>query len=294
MSEEKYLSLREIMSEVTIRDLLLFICLFIFSIGQNWNNIFLFLFPIITFGFALFFRLIGTNKDRLYAKENLILYNPMGSEKRHANRLSFCSLLLLIFLFWFGAESIYHPQLVNNYFPYFVSFFIFIYTFGYFWIFIDLWKFAAIKVVSLEGEMENLEFSESILDTQNLISFLNLKKFQVIAIMSLVIFLIMNILNILLTVFNLIPSMPMIVISLPGTGIEGSQAIILSSISYIILILPPIYAILSLSLIYKNITSFSKENLYNIVENFPGEIQNNIIENLKSINKKLINSQKME
>jgi hypothetical protein len=88
--------------------------------------------------------------------------------------------------------------------------------------------------------------------------------------------------------------MPMIVISLPGTGIEGSQAIILSSISYIILILPPIYAILSLSLIYKNITSFSKENLYNIVENFPGEIQNNIIENLKSINKKLINSQKME
>ncbi|MEJ2279497.1 MAG: hypothetical protein P8Y70_17405 [Candidatus Lokiarchaeota archaeon] len=81
MSEDNYLSVREIFNEALIRDVILFVSLFIFSITQNWDNIFLFIFPLISFGFALFFRILSTNKWRLFIKENMMIYNPMGSEK---------------------------------------------------------------------------------------------------------------------------------------------------------------------------------------------------------------------
>lgn len=287
MSEDNYLSVREIFNEALIRDVILFVSLFIFSITQNWDNIFLFIFPLISFGFALFFRILSTNKWRLFIKENMMIYNPMGSEKKHANRFNFCALLLLILLFWYGAESIYHPQLVDNYFPYFVLFFTFIYTFGYFWIFIDLWKFSGVKVKFKKTDNKIDEKINAYYDTNILISYLSLQKYKIIAILSLIIFLIMNIYNLFSTILHLIPNFFKFQIYLPGTGIEGSLPIIMNFFTYIILILPPLFTIISLYYIYRKITLFSREKLDHSLSNLPNELQEEIIQNLTSINEKI-------
>ncbi|TFF88691.1 MAG: hypothetical protein EU550_00810 [Promethearchaeota archaeon] len=286
MSEENYLTIRQIFNETLIRDVILFISLFIFCIAQNWNNILLFVFPLISFGFALFFRIIGTNKWRIFSKENLLLYNPIGSEKRHANRFRFISIFLLILIFWYGAESLYHPQLVDNYFPFFVLFFIFAYSFGFFWIFIDLWKFSGIKLIDEEKEIFE-ESSDIINKNGTLLSYLNLNAYKYISIINLFLFFLMNILNIIFNVFNLIHFVPEFYISLPGTGIEGSLPINVSFVLYVILIFPPISTIITLFYVYRSINYFSREDLNKSIEHLPIEIQKQVFENLQLLNKKL-------
>ncbi|MEJ2250908.1 MAG: hypothetical protein P8Y97_14805 [Candidatus Lokiarchaeota archaeon] len=287
MSEDNYLSVREIFNEALIRDVILFVSLIIFSITQYWDTIFRFIFPLINFGFAMFFRILSTNKWRLFTKENMMIYNPMGSEKKHADRLNFCALLLLILLFWYGAESIYHPQLVDNYFPYFVLFFTFTYTFGYFWIFIDLWKFSGVKVKFKKLDAEIDGSVDVSYDTDILISYLSLQKYKIIAILSLIIFLIMNIYNLFSTILHFIPNFFNIPIYLPGTGIEGSLPIIMNFFTYVILILPPLFTIISLYYIYRKIALFSREELDHSLSDLPHELQEEIIENLTSINEKI-------
>ncbi|MFX0139786.1 MAG: hypothetical protein ACFFDN_39465 [Candidatus Hodarchaeota archaeon] len=122
------LNLRNIYSESLIRDILLFFFLFIIVISQNWNDILLLLFPLISFGFSVFFKVIANIKENSGITHDYIIYNPLGYEKKHANRLIFCALLQLILLFWFGAESFYHPQLIDNYYLYFVAFLVFFYS----------------------------------------------------------------------------------------------------------------------------------------------------------------------
>ena len=116
MSEENYLTLRDFLNESLIMDLVLFLLLFILIVSQEWSNILLTIFPIITFGFSLFFQIIGTNKWRTQYKHSPIVYNPLGAEKKHATRLGFITVILMTLIFWLGAESLYHPQLIDNYY----------------------------------------------------------------------------------------------------------------------------------------------------------------------------------
>ena len=140
MSEEKDLSVRDLLNEHIVRDLILFLLLFFLVMNQEWENVLLLIFPLVSFSFSFVFSIINANKWRTEFESSHLIYNPLGSEKRISERLQFCTLAQLILLFWIGAESFYRPQLMDDYYFYFISVFVFLYTFGFFWMFLDMWK----------------------------------------------------------------------------------------------------------------------------------------------------------
>jgi hypothetical protein len=273
-SEGQFLKLSEILSETILRDVIIFVTLYLFILAQSWNNIFLLLFPIVSIGFSFFFRIINTNKFRLSLKiEGVqITYNPLGLEKKHANRLNFTSIFQLILLFWIGAESFYHPQLLDAYGLFFNLAFIFFFTFGFFWIMTDIWKYAKITI-----ELED----------ENLISLLGWRKFKLVAIINLINFVLINLLNLTFTIF--IENNTILSLNLPGTGIESSLPLRLSIVPFITIWTSPTITIISLFIVYKclNSISLSSSDLSNSLNRIPREQRNLIIENFKKINKKL-------
>ena len=241
--------------------------------------------------------MVSQNKWRTEFDDKSVIYSPFGLEKKHANRLLFCSLILLMLLFWFGAESLYHPQLIDNYTFYFIIIFVFVYTFGFYWIFIDLWKYSRIEVILQDANLVNIKdratFGKNI---DKMISFLKIQYFKEISVISFIIFLTINSVNILMSLLASNISIPFYQtrISLPGTGIESSEPLIVSIFIYGFLVIPPVVAFIFLVSIYKNINSFSKERLDTILNPLPKDIQIKVIENLKTLNKKFREELKIE
>ena len=286
--EDHYLSLKDLISESLLRDLTLFTFLFLLIIAQAWDNIFLLLFPMVTFAFSLFFRFISTNKKRTEFQNSPIVYNPLGLERKHANRFFFSSLFQLILIFWLGAESLYNPHIVEGYYSYFTGIFIFSYTFGFFWIFIDIWKYTKIEIIKSAIEDRILQPNDSQFsdDISNLISFLKFRDYRIISTGTFVVFIILNILNIMSIIFVNINSSLGIPFNLPGTGSSGSEAIKLSFTFYLFLIISPILTTFLLIQNYKDINNFSREKLNKIIAPLPRNIQIKIIENFKTLNNK--------
>ena len=281
MSEKKtkqeFLLLRELLNESLLRDLIIFVIFYLFILAQSWKNIFLLLFPVITYTFSLFFRLINTNKWRLSIYDNTITYNPLGLEKKHANRLFFTTALQLILLFWIGGESYYHPQLIQTYDFFFNIIFNFIYTFGFYWILIDIWKYSKITIET----RSNIEGNSGIL-----VNHLNLKNFKIIYLLNLGTFFLLNILNLSIVILTEINGFLGIMYLLPGTGIESSMPLKISASSFLNIVFSPLIAILLFYLIYKKISSMNPSELIEKLQLLPESEQNNIIETLKNINHK--------
>lgn len=282
MSENNYLSLKDILNEGLVRDLIIFVFLYVLVISQEWSNWLLPIFPLVSFAFSLFFKVIASNKWRTEFNPNVLIYNPLGSEKKNADRLLFCSLLQLILLFWIGAESFYHPQLIDNYALFFLSVFCFLYTFGFFWLFTDIWRHARTQVI-----FNDLKYEEAKLNQKNLdkvLANLKIKRFKLISIVNLIIFLTLNALNILLVLLqSLLPAFAFDY-PLPGTGIEDSAPIQLHYLIYVILIASPALAIMFLALAYRDISAFNESKLTEILAGLPRQIQIKITENLKTLN----------
>ena len=292
MSTKKKLQFKDFISESIVRDLILFSFLFMLVIAQNWDNIFLLLFPLITFIFALFFKIIDTIRQKSQIENSYIIYNPLGSEKISSHRLHFSALIQLIFLFWFGAESLYHPQLIDDYHIYFISIFIFFYTFGFFSVFIDLWKYSKMQIIA--ERLENKDSNKNNNDLDNVISFLKVKSFKIISIINLLVFIILNILNILFAFLITINLMPAFKYNLPGTGFENSEPINLSFLIYIIIFLPPSISIGFLFINYRDITNFNREKLNKILSSLPKDAQNKIMDNLVLLNENFKNKLRLE
>ncbi|GAH35574.1 unnamed protein product, partial [marine sediment metagenome] len=250
-----YLSIKDLINETLVRDLIIFSFLFLLVITQVWEDISLLLYPLITFAFSIFFRIVNTNKWRTEFEERPIIYNPIGLEKKHANRLFFSALFQLILLFWIGAESLYNPHIVDQYFPYFNGLFIFLYTFGFFWIFIDLWKYSKVEIILSRITKENPKTYDSI------VSFLKIKNFRLIALINLFVFITLNILNSILIITSNQDPLFRIQLNLPGTGSGGSDPMTTSSLIYFILLISPFFAVISLILTYRDVNNFSKEEL---------------------------------
>ena len=227
--------------------------------------------------FSLFFRLINANKWRLSIYDNKITYNPLGLEKKHANRLIFTTILQLILLFWIGGESYYHPQLIQTYNFFFNIIFNFIYTFGFYWILIDIWKYSKITIKTRRIIEEKSEI---------LVNGLDLKNFKLIYVINLVTFILLNILNLVIVTLTEINGFLGIMYILPGTGIESSLPLEISLSSLLIVVVSPLMAILLFYLIYKNISSINPSDLIDKLQSLPESKQNNIIETLKNINQK--------
>ena len=276
-TKQEFLLLRELLNESLLRDLIIFVIFFLFILAQSWKNIFLLLFPVITYTFSLFFRLINANKWRLSFYDNTITYNPLGLEKKHANRLIFTALLQLILLFWIGGESYYHPQLIQTYDLFFNILFNFIYTFGFYWILIDIWKYAKITI-KISGNIEE--------DSGILVKHLNFKSLKLIYLGNLGTFIFLNVLNLLIVISIEINGFFGILYILPGTGIESSLPLKISVSSFLIIVISPLIAILLLYLIYKKISNINPSELIEKLQLLPESKQNNIIETLKNINQK--------
>ncbi len=276
-TKEEFLPLRKLLNESLLRDLIIFVVFYLFILAQSWKNIFLLLFPVITYTFSLFFRLINANKWRLSFYDNTITYNPLGLEKKHANRLIFTALLQLILLFWIGGESYYHPQLIQTYDIFFNILFNFIYTFGFYWILIDIWKYAKITI-KISGNIEG--------DSGISINRLNLKNFKLYYLVNLGTFILLNILNLLIVISTEINGFLGIMYILPGTGIESSLPLKISVSSFLIIVISPLIAILLFYLIYKKISNINPSELIEKLQLLPESEQNNVIETLKNINQK--------
>ncbi|MHA1671379.1 MAG: hypothetical protein ACTSV5_12495 [Promethearchaeota archaeon] len=277
-TNDEYLPLKDILNENLLRDLIIFVILFLFILTQSWNDLFFLIFPIILYVMSMVFRIINTNKWRIYLANGMIIYNPLGSEKKHADRLYFSSILLLILLFWIGSESIYHPQLIDDYNFYFNILIILIFTFGFYWILIDIWKNAKIEIFSKEEQDQNIN---------KVLSSLGREKAIQISILNLIIFIISNGVNVLVAVlinFNFISG---ISYYLPGTGIEGSLPFKISIFHLFFMILSPCLTVLFLFLIHHNIQDFDIDILNETIQSLPEIKRNEILQNLTFINKKL-------
>ncbi len=282
-TEKPYLLLREIFNEILLRDIILFTILFLFTLAQSWETIILFLFPIISFAYSLIFRIINTNKWRMNSESIPLIYNPIGVEKRHANRLEFCALLQLILLFWIGAESLYHPQLIDDYTIYFNILYFFVYSFGFYWIMIDIWKYSKFGIILKKNDPE-YEKSQSEGEINKVINFLKFEKFKRISIVNLIVFLAANVLNTLFALaiqYNAISGIPFL---LPGTGIESSEPLQITLILLIIIVVSPLLTSIFLLLIYKDVNNFSLENLNATIADLPDSLKRQILENIKNLN----------
>jgi len=276
-NKQEFLLLRELLNESLLRDLIIFVIFYLFILAQSWKNIFLLLFPVITYTFSLFFRLINANKWRLSIYDNTIAYNPLGLEKKHANRLIFTAVLQLILLFWIGGESYYHPQLIQTYDFFFNIIFNFIYTFGFYWILIDIWKYSKITIKTRDNVEENSGIP---------VNHLNLKYFKLIYLINLGTFIFLNILNLGIVILTEINGLLGIMYILPGTGIESSLPLKISVSSFLIIVISPLIAILLFYLIYKNISCINPSELIEKLQLLPDSKKNNVIETLKNINHK--------
>ena len=286
-SDENYLLLRELLKEPFFRDLFVFIILYLFVLSQSWDNLFLLLFPIITFAYSIFFRIIDTNKWRTTSNSTEIIYNPIGLEKKHANRLFFTAIFQLILLFWIGAESYYHPQLIQSYELFFNVIFNFLYAFGFYWILTDVWNHSKIKIRLRKNILSTQAQNNTLLKSslEKVISHLKLKSFKVVNFVNLSTFIILNVLNISFTLF-IDKTFSRFSYYLPGTGIEGSLPLNLSIISFLIVVISPLVASFLLIFIYKDLNNINHTDFENLLKNLSEENRINIIQNLTKINKK--------
>lgn len=275
------LRLRDILNEQILRDVFLFILFYLLLLTQGWDTLFLLLFPIITFSFALFFRIIATNKKQGRDEENLISYNPLGAENRYADRLVFISIIQLILLFWLGAESLYHPQLIDDFELYFNLSYFLIYSFGFFWVFLGIWNYCRIVIYISSLKEDKNGFKEI------LVSELGFNKIKDISYLNIAVFVILNCLNIIFVIlidFNTNFGFPH---NLPGTGIEASEPLHLPYIVWGILLIFPVISVIFLRSIYKDVTTFSEQDFRSRISDIPEEIQSQIIRSMKNVNKKL-------
>jgi len=270
-----YLSLKDIISEGLLRDLILFTFLFLLILTQGWENILLLLFPLFTFTFSLFFRILSCNKMKTEFKNSIIVYNPLDLKRKSANRLFYCTLFQLILIFWIGGESLYNPHIVQNYFSFFLGFLVFLYTFSFFWIFIDSWKYTNIEISDDRSNSNSISSYSK--DEKKIISYLTLQNIKLVAYISFLIFISVNILNIL-TLY--IPNYSIVGLQVI---LPGSQILTISYFFFGFLFISPTITTFFLIKNYRIINKINKKKLDNILESLPRNVQIKITENLKAL-----------
>ena len=288
MSEENYLTLRKLLNESLLMEIILFFLLFLLILTQEWSSILLLILPLISFGFSLSLEMIGVNKWRLQSKDSPIRYNPLGSERKMSSRLFYTSIIQLILLFWLGAESIYRPQMISFYSLLFISLYIFTYSFGYYWIFIDLWKYAKISIIFNQNDLHgnNINIKSIKKEYHQVINDLKLKNFKKISIGSLIVFLSLNLINFSFILMQLGGTTIGISYILPGTGIESSGPITIPLFIFVVIIVSPFSAFIFLMFSYKDINNINTKTMSKIIAPLPENVQLIINKNLKFLNKK--------
>ena len=121
-----------------------------------------------------------------------------------------------------------------------------------------------------------------------------MKTFKKISIINFLIFIFLNIFNLLFVFLIINGFIPGIEYTLPGTGIEDSDPVLLPHIIYAVIAVPPLVSIYFLLLIYKDINAINNKKLNELLQEFPKNIQIKVIENLKAINDNIKRSLRLE
>ncbi len=289
MTDDNYFPLRKFFNEGLLKDLALFSLIFLLVLSQEGQDLLLIVFPLVTFIISLFFRFVGTNKTKLgQSSEIKITYRPLGSELQNANRLFYCTMIQLILLFWIGAESLYRPQLLEPFSLVFMGVYIFAYSFGFYWIFIDLWKCANITLYTKNAIRTNQETSlkEKGSEVKIFLKTLKVKMFRFMTLGTLLIFCFLNLLNLVFILISIGGNSLGLKISLPGTTAGISSSLIVPYSAIVCLIVSPLVTTIVLISIYKDISAISDDKLNEIISPFPELIQEEIRQKLQSIQNK--------
>jgi hypothetical protein len=212
-------------------------------------------------------------------KNSFIIYNPLGLERKSANRFFYCTLFQLILIFWIGGESLYNSHIVQNYYIFFSMLLVFFYTFSFFWIFIDSWKYTKLEIVTERSKgKSNITLSK---DVKKIISYLTLHNIRLIAYITFFIFIFLNIVN-MITLY---------ITNYSNTGVQvilpGAQILTISYFIFGYLTISPAITIFILIKNYRIINKINKKKLDKIIEPLPRNVQIKITENLKALKIKI-------
>jgi len=280
-------SIKLLLQRNTILKSILFLIGLFLTLVQNWVDPILIICPIVSFGFALFFQIIESNKHNTEIKDSFIYYEPIGEEGKNSNVLSIFSYLQIFLIFIMGLDSLLHPQLIDNFFLFFLIPLFFSYELGFFLLLLRVMNNSKIKI-DLENINSQLENDLNNNDEKNLmegmLSFLSVKSFKKYSLYNLALFFLSLIFTMafsFLTFFDLTPGIPFY---LPGTGIEGSNPVNISWMLYVGIFTPPIYTIWFLFQIFKKIVNFSNESLNNIKKNIIDDSKKSVLLKILNLN----------
>ncbi|MFX0072002.1 MAG: hypothetical protein ACFFAO_13010, partial [Candidatus Hermodarchaeota archaeon] len=151
-------------------------------------------------------------------------------------------------------------------------------------------KYSKIELIGNEiNDNKSQNNLETVKNYDKVISFLKMKSFKMISIINFLVFITLNLFNLIFAFLIISEILPGIKYSLPGTGIEGSEPIAISHFTYFLIIISPTMATLFLIHIYKDINKIDYDQFNKILATLPKPVQKNILENLILLNKKFRN-----
>jgi hypothetical protein len=167
-----------VVSKPFLIELLAFFPVYILNIYLLWPQINLLLFPLILFGFALFFIGLSVGKEQIKIPPAPITVNPFGNELLLSKIFLGGSIILNVVLSLLAADSLKYPQLVNNYGLFFLIPIIIIYHTTWYWI---PWNVFFSSFLKIEKNIQNkgmLTENNSINDVNDKLNSTNFKKYR--------------------------------------------------------------------------------------------------------------------
>ncbi|MBD3350611.1 MAG: hypothetical protein GF364_03900 [Candidatus Lokiarchaeota archaeon] len=226
-----------------LREIIVFVAFYIFILLQKWDSLVFISIPLISFGFLCFFnvlRILGTLSE---FKDKVVKYRPFGNLKVISDRIYFCMSLELIIVFVIGAESLYHPQLIDNHFVFYVLILISIYIFTMYYVLHDIGMYSKLELLINEAEIvedtnKHHQTGDDISSKAKLLSYLKLdqfRRFYKFITLSFIIIESIWVLFWILSYFDLLN----ITLSLPGSSLMEGSPISTSFVIYVIIGLIP-------------------------------------------------------
>ncbi len=266
-------------------DVLFFTVSILLLLSLSLGTILLLIFPFITFGFAFTIRL-GTNKLHQDYSKNFYPVFHKKLLKTIGTKFSYVTIITIIFTYWISLDSFVFPQLILNHSFFFVIIFMFVFSFPFYWIFAEIWKhynfndiFEGIEIDYIPQDNHKTVIGQ--LDL--LLSILKLNKIRKIYLINSLLYVVINIINVLLSIFTFINIVPGITIILAGTGFESSPPISLPYSSIIAAIVIPLAAITSLVNLKKKVREVSKQKITECINEIPKEIQTKLVDNINRL-----------
>jgi len=280
--------------------LIIIFLIIVLILSENWTNFIIFLFPLISFGFMIYFDTIRILNKEMYSKSFLRL-QPLGDYTNISRRFKFCLYLQSILILFTGAESLYHPQLIDNHFIFYIISIGLIFLFNSYYPFYDLAFYSKIELLIdlffnnrndfeiINSELKDNEKNELLNNKNNkiiqdshkniILSRLKIKDFIFIHKIITINFLIMMILWILFSFISYNYSIFYFSIELPGSHLLEGQPLKITLFIVVIIIEIPILIIFIIKQIFRYLKNINLKELKELIIKL-SKPQKMVLENL--------------